>query len=280
MIIDFHIHIFSPQLCEDRSGHLADGQFKLIYASPRAKLIDYGIAAAALEASNIDHAVAMGFHWDREDFCAEQNESMIRAFESTKGVIIPFGSVPLSCGTGIEPWVKELKLQGFAGVGEVAFYREGLTPGNLKYLEELLDAAQKHSLPVCIHINEPVGHAYTGKYPPEFHRLYQALTDHPDAVVVLSHWGGGLIFYELMPEVSEKLKNCYYDTAASPFLFSDAIYDIGPRIAGPKKILFGSDYPLIPFGRYLESIERTVADSDTRSGILGRNALSLLNIKG
>jgi predicted TIM-barrel fold metal-dependent hydrolase len=280
VIVDFHIHIYSPSLCDDRSAHLADGQFRLIYSSPKAKLIDCGVAAAALEASNIDHAVAMGFHWDREDFCAEQNESLIKAFETTKGLIIPFGSVPLSCGTGIEPWVGELKRRGFAGVGEVAFYRDGLTPGNLEYLEELLDAARRHALPVCIHINEPVGHSYTGKYPPEFHRLYQALTNHPDAVVVLSHWGGGLIFYELMPEVSAKMKNCYYDTAASPFLFSDAIYDIGPRIAGSKKILFGSDFPLIPFRRYLESIENTVADPDTQYDMLGRNALSLLDIKG
>ena len=55
-----------------------------------------------------------------------------------------------------------------------------------------------------------------------------------------------MIFYELMPEVSEALSRCWYDTAASPFIYKDDIYRIAPQVAGGEKILFGSDYPLIP----------------------------------
>ncbi|OHD67761.1 MAG: hypothetical protein A2W19_13105 [Spirochaetes bacterium RBG_16_49_21] len=279
MIVDSHIHIFSPSVCADRSGYLADEQFNRIYASPQAKLIDCNQAMAAMNDAEIDFAVAMGFPWEREDFCDEQNESLIRAYELSKGRILPFGSVPLSCGKGIESRVQEIKNQGFAGIGEIAFYRDGITPGNLEFLKQLLDAAQKHSMPLCLHLNEPVGHHYTGKYPPALHLIYGALADFPDATVILSHWGGGLIFYELMPEVSAALKKCYYDIAASIFLYSDAIYDIALKIAASKRILFGSDYPLVHFSRYLESIARTVADPESKADILGGNALALLKIQ-
>jgi len=39
MIIDFHTHIFSSDICLDRTPGLADGQFRCIYAAEKSKLI-------------------------------------------------------------------------------------------------------------------------------------------------------------------------------------------------------------------------------------------------
>jgi hypothetical protein len=279
MIIDFHIHLFSPSVSEDRNIYLADGQFNCIYNSAKAKIIDRVQAAAALNEAGIDRAVAMGFPWDREDFCSEQNAYLRSACELSKGKIVSFASVPLCSANSVESWVRDIKHQGFSGIGEVAFYRDGLTPGNLDYLRKLMDAVQKHSLPLCLHLNEPVGHKYPGKYTPEFHYIYSVLADFPDVTVILSHWGGGLIFYELMAEVSSTLKNCYYDTAASPLLYSETVYSISPQIVSPKKILFGSDYPLVNYSRYFDSIHRTVMNKESIDYIMGLNAVDLLKIR-
>ena len=54
-------------------------------------------------------------------------------------------------------------------------------------------------------------------------------------------------------EVPEALTDVYFDTAASPFLYRPEIYRLAGSIIGPRKILFGSDFPLIRPGRYLES---------------------------
>ena len=82
-----------------------------------------------------------------------------------------------------------------------------------------------------------------------------------------------------MPEVRSALGNCMYDTAASPFLYDDSIYDIASRITGREKILFGSDFPLVSPARYIEPIGRT-GDDELRRSVLGGNAARLLGIAG
>ncbi|MCX8111293.1 MAG: amidohydrolase family protein, partial [Syntrophorhabdaceae bacterium] len=71
--------------------------------------------------------------------------------------------------------------------------------------------------------------------------------------IVLAHLGGGLCFYEFMPEIRDTFKNVYYDTAALPFIYSDVIYRYIETFL-PKKVLFGSDYPLLGPKRYMKAI--------------------------
>jgi predicted TIM-barrel fold metal-dependent hydrolase len=279
MIVDFHIHIFSESVSTERERYLADRQFNCLYKNPKSKIAGHAQAVSAMNEAGIDYSVAMGFPWDREDFCAQQNEYLRSASALSGGKILSFGSVPLNCGEGMEAWVGDLKAQGFSGIGEVGFYRDGVTAANMEFTRRLIEAAQKHSLPVCLHVNEPVGHWYSGKYRPELHLLYSVLADYPGAKIILSHWGGGLLFYELMREVSAALENCYYDTAATPLLYSGLIYEVSLKIIGSKRILYGSDYPLLQFDRYFGSIEKAVADNESKADIMGNNAVKLLNIR-
>ncbi|MBP7735013.1 MAG: amidohydrolase family protein [Spirochaetes bacterium] len=278
MIIDVHTHIFSGDLCRDRSGGLGDGQFSSIYGSEKSKLIDHRGLMAAMEDAGVDYAVALGFSWEKEDLCAAQNEYLRTAMDQSGGAIIPFGSIPVRPGVDVGRWAREIREMGLRGIGEVAWYRHGLGRWGLDYLRELLGAAGACSLPLCIHVNEPVGHPYNGKYEPNLRDLYAALSEFPDVDVILSHWGGGMIFYELMPEVSKALSRCRYDTAASPFIYTNDIYGIARQITDPRKILFGSDYPLIPYRRYLEAIDCGISDEEIKADILGRNAARLLKI--
>ncbi len=278
MIIDFHTHIFSSDLCRDRSNGLADTQFRSIYETEKSKLVSHQELMEAMKNSGIDYSVAMGFPWIDEVLCRAQNEYLRTVIELSGGVIIPFGSVPLHSATPPEEWVRGIKEMGLRGIGEVGFYRQGLTGNNLDFLKKVLAAAGKYSLPLCLHVNEPVGHHYQGKYDPNLRELYPVLSDYSDVPIILSHWGGGMVFYELMPEVSEALSHCYYDTAASPFIYSDAIYRIAPLMTGPKKILFGSDYPLLSWRRYYDAINRECVDEEIKADVLGRNAARLLKM--
>ena len=49
------------------------------------------------------------------------------------------------------------------------------------------------------------------------------------------------------------------------------------RILGPEKILFGSDFPLLPLPRYLIELDKIQLDETVREGILGKNILKLLD---
>jgi predicted TIM-barrel fold metal-dependent hydrolase len=92
--------------------------------------------------------------------------------------------------------------------------------------------------------------------------------------VILAHWGGGLLFYEAMPELREQFRNVYYDTAATPFLYHADIYRAALALNLGDKILFGSDFPLLPPSRYLPALQTLPDDAQER--ILFANAQKLL----
>jgi len=97
--------------------------------------------------------------------------------------------------------------------------------------------------------------------------------------IVLAHWGGGLFFFNLLKkEVKEQLRNVYFDTAASPFLYNPEIYRIAMQLVGAEKILFGSDYPLLAPARYFKELTAANLTDAEREQICGLNAARLLNL--
>lgn len=280
MIIDFHTHIFKKNVIKKKQDYLNDKFFAFLYSAKAKKMADHVILLQSMSESGVDRAVVMGFPWEKEKYCDEQNQYFRDAMNISGGRIIPFGSVPLKKGTDFDGRIKEIKDMGLAGIGEIAFYTDGMTAGNEKVLRKIVESAGIHSLPVNIHVSEPVGHNYPGKYNSNLAALCGIIRDYPGTQIILAHWGGGLFFYELMPEIRESFKNVYYDTAASPFLYSDDIYDIAIKVAGPEKILFGSDFPLIKSQRYLESIKKCVKSPGHIRDITGKNAARILKMKG
>ena len=81
-----------------------------------------------------------------------------------------------------------------------------------------------------------------------------------------------------MPEIKKQNKNVYYDTAASPF-YMIKIYKVAKEIGVLDKILFGSDYPLIPMKRYIKEIESSGLASEGQAKIFGENAQKLLDMQ-
>jgi predicted TIM-barrel fold metal-dependent hydrolase len=142
-----------------------------------------------------------------------------------------------------------------------------------------MDICRDRGRPVLIHTNEPVGHAYPGKTPNTLAQIYHMVKRFPANTIVLAHWGGGLFFFNLLKkEVKERLRNVYFDTAASPYLYNPAVYSIAIQTIGAEKVLFGSDFPLLPPGRYFREMEQAGLSSRERELICGLNAARLLNL--
>jgi hypothetical protein len=81
-----------------------------------------------------------------------------------------------------------------------------------------------------------------------------------------------------MPEVREVMKNVYYDTAATPYLYRSEIYSTALKIIGAEKIIFGSDYPLLGVERYKNIIEQEIIVPEDRYKIFQGNAGKVLKI--
>jgi hypothetical protein len=75
------------------------------------------------------------------------------------------------------------------------------------------------------------------------------------------------------------MAHVYYDTAASPFLYSKQIYATVSGIVGAKKILFGSDFPLMSPQRYFQELERSGLSKEDQRDILGLNFSRLLGFE-
>ena len=138
--------------------------------------------------------------------------------------------------------------------------------------------AQERGLIVTTHSSEPVGHLYTGKGAVTPHILMQFISNFPDATIVCAHWGGGLPFYALMPEVAAALRNIYFDTAASPFLYTPQVYSAVSSLVGADKILLGSDYALLRPRRLLGEIAASSLAPEERDAVQGGNAARLLEL--
>ncbi|MBM4347235.1 MAG: amidohydrolase, partial [Deltaproteobacteria bacterium] len=75
------------------------------------------------------------------------------------------------------------------------------------------------------------------------------------------------------------MRNVYYDTAASPFLYSKKIYGVAKEIVGVEKIVFGSDYPLVRPQRYFQEMEESGLSKEDQKKILGLNFLEFLRLR-
>jgi predicted TIM-barrel fold metal-dependent hydrolase len=123
-----------------------------------------------------------------------------------------------------------------------------------------------------------VGHNYPGKGNVGLKTIENFVLDFPENKIILGHWGGGLPFYELMPEIKLAFKNVYYDSAASPFLYNPNVFSIMARLVGTKKMLFGSDYPVINQDRVLIQLENSSLPESQKLAIQHTNMKKLISV--
>lgn len=81
-----------------------------------------------------------------------------------------------------------------------------------------------------------------------------------------------------MPEVAEACARVYYDSAASPYLYRGEVYRLAAAAAGTEKILFATDYPLLPYERTLADARGGMAGSACEQAVLGGNAARLFRV--
>jgi predicted TIM-barrel fold metal-dependent hydrolase len=262
-IIDSHTHIFSKEVCDGRDKFFHDSSFAMLYNGKKVICAGVEDLIADMDIHNVAQSWTLSFPWKKEKDCARENAFLIESAATYPGRLIPFASVAIEGSGNIKETIRICAREGFTGIGEIALYDTGFGSGQIKYLSAILEGCAEEGLIVVIHVNEPVGHRYIGKYFTDFSILCEILDTFDTVGCILSHWGGGLLFYELMPEIRKALSHVMYDTAASPFLYKDDIYKIAVDCVGSEKILFGSDYPILHSDRYKTEINTLpVADAE------------------
>ncbi len=278
MIIDFHTHIFPPDVCRNREPYLSrDEWFGLLYSNPKSKMVPAEDLIAAMDGAGVDKSVTFGFAYADPGLCREANDYVIDAVRRFPERLVGFASISPEQPDAAVQEVERCVAAGLRGIGELTPAGQHFAIDDAKVMGPLAEAARRHDLPILIHTNEPVGHEYAGKGGSSPWGVVRFAQQFPDVTLVCAHWGGGLMFYELMPELLTTLKNVYYDTAASPRLYRDRIFKIGAEIV-PDKLLFGTDFPLIDPHRFLGRLRVSGMPPADERKILGDNARRILRI--
>jgi len=279
MLIDFHTHLFPPDICKHRERFCArDHWFNELYANPQAAMATAEELVAEMDASGVDASVTFSFGWTDAGLIEETNSYVIDAMRRYPKRI--YGMAVLQPTTGARA-IRELEhcaKEGMIGLGELMPHGQGYKLSDIALLTPVIEVVRQYQMLVLSHCSEPIGHAYAGKGDVSLQDIVTFLTAFPDVRFVAAHWGGGLPFYTLMPEIQQLTANVWYDTAATVYLYRQNIFPVAANLVGVDRILFASDYGLLRQRRVIDHIMQSGLDEDALKKILGENAQSLLGL--
>jgi predicted TIM-barrel fold metal-dependent hydrolase len=272
--IDFHVHVTPPEISANwRKYAEKEPYFALLAQSPHNKYASAEEVVAMLDESRFERAVIFGFGFKDIGLCRLVNDYVIEKTREYPDRLTGFMSVSPNAA-GVEQEIDRCHRAGLKGVGELNPNGQNFAIDSEKETRPLTRACIERDLPVIVHANEPVGHAYIGKNDISLQQIERFIAHSQGLKIILAHWGGGLLFYESMPELRDQFRLVHYDTAATPFLYNANIYRAALALDLTDKILFGSDYPLLSPSRYLPPLQ--ALPEAARERILFANAQRLL----
>jgi predicted TIM-barrel fold metal-dependent hydrolase len=280
-IVDAHIHIFPPEVIAQRERFLTlDPHFATLYANPRARLATAEDALASMDRNGVDGAFALGFGWNDPALCRMHNDYLVDVQRRYSGRFACFATLQPRMGAAAVAELSRVAGAGLRGVGELMPHGQGYRLDEWPAIDPLAEALVSLGLPLVVHVSEPVGHLYPGKGDVSPVAAWQLARRHPALRAVFAHWGGGLPFYELMPEVAADLRQTFYDSAATTFLYRFEVFKIVSDISGAERVLFGTDFPLLRQGPFLRRVRELGLPEPALRSILGENAASLVSRDG
>ena len=236
-------------------------------------MVSAELLVRSMDENSIDQSVVFGFPWRSPETLARHNHYVLEAAAKFPGRLIPMACLDLlssACAAEAEKMISA----GVRGLGELAVYSAG---GNMDRVidnfKQIAALCREKQLALLVHANEPVGHQYPGKAPYGLDFYYSMARAAAGATLIFAHWGGGLLFFELLKkQAPSEFANIFYDTAASPYVYRSDIYRAAAQAVGAGRILFGSDYPLLSPRRYFAEIQQSGLAQADIDLIRGENA--------
>jgi predicted TIM-barrel fold metal-dependent hydrolase len=279
VIIDFHSHIFSEQMRSSRDAYLErDAWFATLYEDPKHRLASAEDVIASMEAAGVDRTVVCGFPWRDAGLCREHNDFIIEAVRQYPDRLVGFACVQPLDGKDSQELERCIEA-GLRGLGELGPDGQRFDIEDRRIMAATAEVLQRYDLPLMTHASEPMGHQYAGKGQTFPWKLIKLAQNFPDLTIVLAHWGGGLPFFELMPEIRQACRNVYYDSAASSYLYAFDIFPVAVRLVGAERIVWGTDYPLLSQAKFLARVKASGLTEEEQEAVLGGNAARILHLE-
>lgn len=291
-IVDCHVHLFPDAAAADPQGWAAvRGEHRwatMVAPRPDGRRVQ-GWAGVDrmlrdMDAAGIERVVLQGWYWERPATCAEHNHAMAAAIGAHPDRMSAVATFHPAGGESALNSLRRLRDMGFAGLGELCPEAQGFAHEDPVF-ERALSLAGDWGWPVTLHVTEPAGRDYPGRVETPLMKIVGLVRAHPDVRFVLAHWGGLLPLFEMNATVGRALAGTFYDTAASPLIYGGGVTKAVASAIGSDRILFGSDYPILPrggpeptFEPFLKVVREGGLPPSGLEAVLGGNARRLYRL--
>lgn len=245
-IWDVHVHCYPAEVIANPVGW-ADAHHErhwgsLVTQGPQG-WADPDELVRAMDRDGIAKVLLQAWYWENPETARRQNEWHAQWLQRYPDRFMACAAIHPAMENPLEELESAVKW-GACAVGECLPAVQGPEGWSHPAWEHIIRWTTHAGWPLCIHLTEPVGHAYPGRIETPLHEIVELFEKHPGQKWICAHWGGGLPFYSLNRRVRNALKHVWFDTAASPLLYHPSVWNIVHDLIGPEKILFGSDFPL------------------------------------
>ncbi|MDG1701687.1 MAG: amidohydrolase family protein [Opitutae bacterium] len=272
-MIDAHTHCFPPEISDNVSQWAKDNKEPhwLELVAPKNKPSLQGWASKesmvqTMDDSDINQSILLGWYWENKTTCLKHNLLMKEWMDFAPKRLHGFASIYPN-----DDPINQLELansMGFKGVGELHPVVQDYATNKAQW-HAMAQWCEAHNWPINFHVSEGLNVKYPNFIPTPFNIYLEIAIAYPNLKIILSHWGGGIPFFELNHKIKNHLKNVYYDTAASPLLYDINVFRNVINLVGSEKILFGSDFPLkvYPKKQKIPEMQSFIKDTRLNAGL-------------
>lgn len=267
MVIDFHTHIFPDQIAENTIQLLEEKGNIKAFCNGKLSGLKQSMAESGIALSVVLPVVTKPSQFDSINEYAAQITG--------KEGIISFGGMHPDC-EDCENRLVEIKRLGLLGVKLHPDYQHTFIDD--PKMVRIIDLASKLGLIVLIHSGVDIGLPHPVHCTPKRAANMLSQLQEDTSKIVFAHMGG----YLMWEEVEEYLvgKNIYLDISFSLDKMSKEQFVRIVEDHGGDRILFASDSPWGGQKETLDNIRGLDLTEEELEGILYKNGLELLGLKG
>ena len=288
-VIDSHVHLYPAELnCAPVAWAESHGEMQwagLCLRRRKNGLAVQGFPSVEellqeMDRAGVERVVLLGWYWANAATCGLQNRFYGDCVRRHPDRLSAFATLqPLA---GRQETLAELRRahsDGLIGLGELSPHSQGYAVDH-DVFQEVLQLAAELRLPVNLHATDPNSREYPGRVATPLDDFVSLAQAFPQVNFILAHWGGLLPLRD--PAVASS-SNIFYDTAASPLVYDDSVWQRVLAVVPPEQVLFGSDYPLNLYPKlgHEPEMKRFIAEATAggaASEVMSGNAVKVLRL--
>ncbi|MCX5890605.1 MAG: amidohydrolase family protein, partial [Deltaproteobacteria bacterium] len=186
MILDGHTHIFPKEVQERREDFFdAEPAFRLLYDSPKSKMLGPKELLAAMEEEEVEASVILGFPWRQERHWRRHNEVILEAQRRWPRKFFGFCAAHPAMPGGLRE-IERCLAAGARGIGELAFYMRDRREDLKSILAPVAELCQHYKVPLLLHATDRAGSEYPGRSLTPLSAVYQVIKAFPETTWILA----------------------------------------------------------------------------------------------